>query len=531
MLDGKIHVAIIDDGIQSEYTGVSLFHDLEIFDDLSIGFKNKGELKDISHGTKCFAIIKKYVKVSVEYSSIKILNERRRSNVSKLYKALEWCTENFVDIANVSLGSISQFDYEEIQKNINQSYRKGLIVVCAAHNFDFETYPASLSNVIGVKCDKENRLKEGEWELNSYREDGIEFTAYSNHEVIWENGETEKLGIFNSYAAPLITAETIPFLIKYIHKRYSVDKIEYLKNELSLHGKQESKFSGGYYRADWIEKCEVVFIRYEDRYLERYSNLCVIKLKSKEELYQYFINCDKDIDTIFLYFNERIELDVVQKLLKLSDNTKKNIIFVDSYNYLYNKYLCYQGKKCWIPNEVHSEDSNIVKEDSEEIPIISIESKAVLDNNLYNVSSEMSTTDNISEETCTTNYQTMPKEKWVTLYLAKSLQQNFIKDGYSACILSDFLDSALINEECLINSEHIHSKMLKRKNSDLCICCFDNKSTELKLMEDIGIIIEIENDNYKCELRTENNRIDCIYEDTLQKLSNILYDKVLNLLI
>lgn len=203
----QIHIAIIDDGINEVYfhTG-SLPHNVEISPALEIYDRTGYNPYLPSHGTNCAAIIKKYAPDAV-FSSVKILNEATfTARKDQLLQALEWCFTNKISLIHLSLGSIFFKDFEEIHSLIDKMTNSGIIIVAACHNRNIFTCPASLSGVIGVKCDTLRRLHEKEYLYHSRPKDGIRITACGEHTLINFNGETVITPSCNSYAAPYITA-------------------------------------------------------------------------------------------------------------------------------------------------------------------------------------------------------------------------------------------------------------------------------------------------------------------------------------
>jgi subtilisin family serine protease len=206
---GTIHVAVIDDGINEKlYNTGCLLHNIEITNELEIWERADYDPYSPSHGTTCAAIIRRYSPDTV-LSSIKILSDISQHGMrEQLLKALDWCIANNVRLVNLSLGTIDYRDFDAIRAAINNAYKKGVLIIAACNNKNVFTYPAALSNVLGVKCYKngahyhENlKLQTKSSKLghsyNSYALDGIEITATSEHNLTQYNGE-------ESYTQPVI---------------------------------------------------------------------------------------------------------------------------------------------------------------------------------------------------------------------------------------------------------------------------------------------------------------------------------------
>jgi len=201
------HIAIIDDGIDEKYYDVGqLKYNIEITQTLYIRQRTDYDPLLPSHGTTCAAIIKKYAP-NVSLSSVKVLNEDTEKGMkAQLVKALEWCVDNNVHLVNLSIGTIDYRDFGEIEAAVKKAINRGMVIVAACNNRNVFTCPASLKEVIGVKCDLSGTLKAQEYICNSFMPDGIEITSGSIHQLIKYNGESKTTSPCNSFAAPLITA-------------------------------------------------------------------------------------------------------------------------------------------------------------------------------------------------------------------------------------------------------------------------------------------------------------------------------------
>ena len=132
--------------------------------------------------------------------------------------------DNNIKLVNLSLGTIDFRDYEEVRKAVNYVARKGVIIVAVCNNGNIFTQPASLSNVIGVKCDIEGKLQEGQYRYNCYPLDGIEITACAVHFLVKYDGGEKTTAPCNSFATPMITA--IVYNILYQNPAMSFQEIK-----------------------------------------------------------------------------------------------------------------------------------------------------------------------------------------------------------------------------------------------------------------------------------------------------------------
>ncbi len=210
----KSPIIIIDDGVNSDlYNLGGLKSNIEITFALEIK-KNLDYYKEFNyHGSTCAAIIKKYLP-NVELGSIKVLSNFKGTRY-QLVKAIKWCVENNIKLVNLSLGTVNFEDFKLLYSCMEYAYKRGLIIIAAYNNDRIYTCPASFDNVIGVKCDITETLKNYEYIYNTYSLDGIEVIANANHNIIDKSGMVYTTPSCNSYAAPVITALVYELIEKY----------------------------------------------------------------------------------------------------------------------------------------------------------------------------------------------------------------------------------------------------------------------------------------------------------------------------
>lgn len=248
-------IAIVDDGVSADSTPNLLFS-LQV-DAHGLIRTFKGYVDPLGHGNICSAIIQKYCP-HAQIGSIKILDTNtKKGDCFKLEKAISWCINNKIKIIHLSLGTVSASDYSSLLKIINKAYENGIIIISACKNGSNYSYPASFSNVIGVKCDS---LLQGDtyYAITSNRY-GIDFSSSASHELK-ELQSTPYQGVTpvcNSYAAPVITAKIYSNLIKHPFKNF-----DQIKEDLN---KTSKFFNPQYYprlykQLDWITTVKMIVI-------------------------------------------------------------------------------------------------------------------------------------------------------------------------------------------------------------------------------------------------------------------------------
>lgn len=145
----------------------------------SIYIINEGQYKEknfsISHGTLCTALLvetlKKYnCENLVEIIFYSIVDEKGNKSYANLLKALQYCVSQDFELVSLSMGVLGINGAKEIQVILENL--KSTLVICAASNNGLLTYPAALTETIGVKRSLSKDRKMIEWVENPA--DGIE---------------------------------------------------------------------------------------------------------------------------------------------------------------------------------------------------------------------------------------------------------------------------------------------------------------------------------------------------------------------
>lgn len=203
MTNAKIHVCVIDDGVCEDE--ICTFKNVQIGNGKVINTFNV--CKKNSHGTGCAKVIVKHAEKDTLISSVSILNRQCKGNIQSLCTAFEWCVENDVDIINLSLGSIFFKDKELLLSAVNHCAENGIVIVGATSNEGYVTYPASFTNVLGVRSfdEKEKSGCVARYDTNL----GFGLFETQGSEKICISGIEKTTSWCNSVAAPQFTAEII----------------------------------------------------------------------------------------------------------------------------------------------------------------------------------------------------------------------------------------------------------------------------------------------------------------------------------
>lgn len=381
-MENKIHVAIIDDGVNTDvfYNVNHLINNIEITDELNVIQVSDSIKYNMSHGTICAEIVKQYAP-NIVMSSVKILHNMR-STKEKLVTAIEWCLKNNIDIINLSLGTEDYRDYSVIRSIVNYSYSKGIIIIAAFSNNGVITYPASLSNVIGVKCNTKKNNDTGEIFYRYYAMDMIDIMTCGIRCLIDKYHTIIPIPLTNSYATPLVTA-----LVSKIICKYRIKNIEFIRKKLEDYSKRKNEnfyYNPFFYNTiDWVNKSIMFEIgELNQQSYSEYLNIEKIFYVNKEEelfntvkqylyLYEKMLNY---IDTIILNVSKKYYQKIdIQRLIEYLSGIGKNIVYLnDNYqkdNFNINKIEISSKiyhpiiHECWNNKEFD-------KKDDIEIPII-----------------------------------------------------------------------------------------------------------------------------------------------------------------
>lgn len=379
MFDENIHIAVIDDGINEKYyNNCRLKYNIEISNELNVIERKIYDKHIYSHGTICAAIIHKYSPEAC-ISSIKILNENGQAEKQKLVRAIEWCIDKRINIINLSLGTSYFYDYEIIFDITKKAIKKGIIIIAASSNSGLITYPAYFTDVISVKCDREDALKNEEYVYNYYPVDGVDITACSNHLIDTTFGGNEYTGVCNSYAAAFITSKVYNILcqnkninLQNINMELSKGAVNYNSNCPHLINIKKE--------IDWIDNA--IIFKFDKLNTElKYNKFNVIGIVNLE-----YESEDKLVNDILKYLNSNIDTVIIDantiefkdknycpnKVLKELCKINKNIVYLDDREINKNILLDLQKNKfkLWHPSIVNHIDLPICEEI--DIPVITI---------------------------------------------------------------------------------------------------------------------------------------------------------------
>lgn len=146
---------------------------------------NKGEIipsnppSELTHGGLCARVFAEQSGNLPDISIHLSRDDTHKSNSDDLITALEWCAGNKIKLISLSMGTIRFSDAEALKKAVDLLYNKGIILITAANNNGFITFPAVFDSCIGVSCHYELNTEEIVYFENSF--DGINIATHHIH--------------------------------------------------------------------------------------------------------------------------------------------------------------------------------------------------------------------------------------------------------------------------------------------------------------------------------------------------------------
>ena len=230
-----IKIAIIDSGVDSEHPEIGpITHGIDIRIDSDEQIIWGTDYVDRSgHGTACTGIIHQ-IAPDAEIYIIRIFEQSLVADGRLLIAALRWVVNHGIDVVNLSLGTTDRQYFELIRELCRQAARENIILVVAAHNRGIESYPAILSDVIGVQGRPMQKLNDYYFQKNNH----IECVAHGGEQILCWRNSSKVIAAGSSFAASRIAG--IICLIRQVYPNASVNTVRKI---LSLHALLEPEYS------------------------------------------------------------------------------------------------------------------------------------------------------------------------------------------------------------------------------------------------------------------------------------------------
>ncbi len=218
-----VSVAIVDSGIDTTHPDLTG----KIIESVEARVDNKRIIFDLSdagdsagHGTACAGIVAK-IAPDAEIHSIKVLGAGGLGDGQAFLAGLEYAIKKRYRVINLSLGTTKPQFFSPLHDLLDRAYQAGCIVVAAANNLPFPSFPSVFSSslISVVKSEETDPLNFG-----FHYGEVIELTAPGvNVRTAWPGGGQRNL-TGNSFACPHIAGviallleahpELTPFQVK-----------------------------------------------------------------------------------------------------------------------------------------------------------------------------------------------------------------------------------------------------------------------------------------------------------------------------
>lgn len=176
-----IRIAVIDDGVHlREYSFIRSIKEYSVREGRV--FADRVQYPPTTHGSYCAAVIDKYIQREAELVSVNIMQPYCRGNIRDLVKAISWCVFNNIDVINISCGTTDVVDGKLLRSALSRLSLINCVVVAAQSNSLEYTYPASLPQIIGVRCNP--HMFNRRYQLLTPSIEGIDIEASAIHRVI-----------------------------------------------------------------------------------------------------------------------------------------------------------------------------------------------------------------------------------------------------------------------------------------------------------------------------------------------------------
>src|SRR6266853_187255 len=145
-----VRVAIVDSGIDTEHPDLKgkVRESVEaVAEDGKINFHPSTSGDQAGHGTACAGIITS-VAPEVELYSVKVLGPKASGSGNIFLVGLDYAIKQKFEIINLSLGTTKRDFFAPLHDLLDRAYQSGCIVVSAANNLPYPSYPSIFSSSI-----------------------------------------------------------------------------------------------------------------------------------------------------------------------------------------------------------------------------------------------------------------------------------------------------------------------------------------------------------------------------------------------
>src|SRR2546422_1203861 len=145
-----VRVAVVDSGIDTERPALKgkVKESVEaVPEDGKIDFRPSTSGDQAGHGTACAGIIAS-VAPEVELYSVKVLGPKASGSGDMFLVGLDYAIKQKFRVINLSLGTTKRDFFAPLHDLLDRAYQSGCIVVSAANNLPYPSYPSIFSSSV-----------------------------------------------------------------------------------------------------------------------------------------------------------------------------------------------------------------------------------------------------------------------------------------------------------------------------------------------------------------------------------------------
>ena len=150
-----VSIAVIDSGVNPDHPHIDASRITG-----GIAFTVDGETHDdyvdrLGHGTAVTAAIQEKAP-DADIWVVKVFDDALVTSVDTLVNAIDWASENAVQLVNLSLGTPNAHREETLRPAIDRAVSRGTLVVSAAEHDGTRWFPGSMPGAAGVLLDPDS---------------------------------------------------------------------------------------------------------------------------------------------------------------------------------------------------------------------------------------------------------------------------------------------------------------------------------------------------------------------------------------
>src|ERR1700687_6168298 len=145
-----VRVAVVDSGIDTEHPDLrgKVKESVEaVTEDGRIEFRPSTSGDQAGHGTACAGIITS-IAPDVDLYSVKVLGPKASGSGDMFLVGLDYAIKQKFQVINLSLGTTKRDFFAPLHDLLDRAYQLGCIVVAAANNLPYPSYPSIFSSSV-----------------------------------------------------------------------------------------------------------------------------------------------------------------------------------------------------------------------------------------------------------------------------------------------------------------------------------------------------------------------------------------------